>query len=72
MIAERMRPKLKEDSVEERAGFRPGTGTRNQILDLKMVIGKNREHKNDSLLYFIDYKKAFDTVDHNIFTLNPS
>ena len=47
------------------AGFRKGTGTRDQIVNVCWVIGKARElHKN---IYFclIDYAKAFDCVDHN-------
>ncbi|XP_063614289.1 uncharacterized protein LOC134787463 [Penaeus indicus] len=31
-----------------------------------MVIEKNREHGNDILLCFIDYKKAFDMVSHEV------
>ena len=31
-----------------------------------MVIEKNREHQRDLHLCFIDYSKAFDTVDHDI------
>ena len=44
IIASRMQTKLKEEISEEQAGFRSGMGTGDQILNLKMVIGKNREY----------------------------
>ena len=64
IIARRMKMKLSEEIAEELCGFRPGRGTRNQILNLKMIIEKNRERGNDLFLCFIDYAKAFDTVVH--------
>ena len=57
---------MDEEINELQAGFRPGKGTRNQILNLKMVIEKNREHENSLVLFFIDYCKAFDMVSHNV------
>ena len=39
-----MQIKLKEEISEEQEGFRSGMGTRDQILNLKMVIEKNREY----------------------------
>ena len=44
IIASRMQTKLKEEISEEQAGFRSGIGTQDQILNLKMVIEKNREY----------------------------
>ena len=44
VIACRMQTKLKEEICEEQAGFGSGMGTRDQILNLKMVIEKNREY----------------------------
>lgn len=44
----------------------PETSTWYQILNLKIVIEKNKEHNNDLFFCFIDYKKTFDTADHNI------
>ena len=57
---------MDEEINEVQAGFRPGTGTRNQSFNLKMVIEKNREYGNNLLLCFIDYSKAFDMVSHNV------
>ena len=58
--------KLNEEIAEEQAGFRPVKGTRDQIMNLKMIVEKNRERGIDMFLCFIDYSKAFDTVAHDI------
>ena len=70
IIAGRMKNKLKEEIADEQMGFRPGLGTRNQILNLKMVIEKNRERGKDLFLCFIDYTKAFDMVGHDVLWRN--
>ena len=41
-------------------------GTRDQILNLKIVIEKDRECGNNIYLCFIDYRKAFDMVSHEL------
>ena len=66
IIANRMKTNLKTEVAEEQAGFRPGTGTRSHSLNLKMVTEKCREHNKKLYPCFIDYCKAFDTVDHNV------
>ena len=49
---------------DAQAGFRKGTGTRDQIASICWIIKKAREfHKNIDFC-FIDYTKAFDCVDH--------
>ena len=45
------------------AGFRKGRGTRDQIANIHWIIKKAREFQKN--IYFIDYSKAFDCVDHN-------
>ena len=45
------------------AGFRKGRGTRDQIASICWIIKKAREFQKN--IYFIDYAKAFDCVDHN-------
>ena len=46
------------------AGFRNGRGARNQNANIHWIIGKTREFQ-ENYLFFIDYTKAFDCVDHN-------
>ena len=50
----------------EQAGFRRGRGTRNHIANLRWMMEKAREYQRDLYMCFIDYKKAFDCVDHEI------
>ena len=46
------------------AGFRKGSGTRDQIANICWIIEKAREFQN-IYFYFTDYAKAFDCVGHN-------
>ena len=50
----------------EQTGFRRGRGTRDHIANLRWMLEKAREHQRDLFMCFIDYKKAFDCVDHEI------
>ena len=46
------------------AGFRKGRGTRDQITNICWIIEKARKFQKNIYFCFIDYTKAFDTVDH--------
>ena len=47
------------------AGFRKGRGTRDQIANIGWIIKKAREFQKNIYFCFIDYAKAFDSVDHH-------
>ena len=47
------------------AGFRKGRGTRDQIAKIHWIMEKSREFQKNIYFCFIDYAKAFDSVDHN-------
>ena len=47
------------------AGFRKGRGTRDQIANIRCIMEKAREFQKNIYFCFIDYAKAFDSVDHN-------
>ena len=47
------------------AGFRKGRGSRGQIANIRWIIEKAREFQKNIYFCFIDYAKAFDSVDHN-------
>ena len=47
------------------AGFRKGRGTRDQIANIRWIIQKGKEFQKNTYFCFIDYVKAFDSVDHN-------
>ena len=64
IMAQRMKVKLKEKIAEEQAGFISEKGTRNKIMNLKLIIEKYRVYNKAVYICFIDYRKAFDTVSH--------
>ena len=47
------------------AGFRKGRGTRDQIANIHWINKKAREFQKNIYFCFIDYVKAFDSVNHN-------
>ena len=47
------------------AGFRKGRGTRDQIANIRWIIGKAGEFQKNTYFCFIEYAKAFDSLDHN-------
>ena len=47
------------------AGYRKGRGTRDQTANICWIIEKAREFQENIYFCFIDYAKAFDSVDHN-------
>ena len=47
------------------AGFRKGRGTRDQIANIRWIMGKAKEFQKNIYFCFIDYAKAFDCADHN-------
>ena len=47
------------------AGFRKGKGTRDQIANIRLIIGKAKEFQKNIYFCIIEYTKSFDCVDHN-------
>ena len=47
------------------AGFRKVRGTKDQIANICWIIEKARVFQKNIYFCFIDYAKAFDSVDHN-------
>ena len=56
---------MNQELPDIQAGFRKGTGTRDQIANIRWIIEKAREFQKNIYFCFIDYAKAFDNVDHN-------
>ena len=54
---------MNRELPDVQAGFRKGRGTRDQIVDVHWIIEKAREFQKN--ICFIDYDKAFDSVDHH-------
>ena len=56
---------MNRELPDVQAGFRTGRGTRDQIGNICWIMKKAREFQKNIYLCFIDYAKAFDSVDHN-------
>ena len=56
---------MNRELPDVQAGFRKGRGTRDQIANILWIIKKAREFQKNVYFCFIDYAKAFDSVDHN-------
>ena len=56
---------MNQELPDVQGGFRKGTGTRDQIANIRWIIEKPREFQKNIYFCFIDYAKAFDCVDHN-------
>ena len=57
---------MNREFPDVQAGFRKGKGTRNQLASICWIIEKAKEFQKNIYLCFIDYTKAFDSVDHKL------
>ena len=60
----RLRQYVSRELPDVQAGFRKGRGTRDQIANTHWIIKKVREFQKNIYFSFIDYAKAFDSVDY--------
>ena len=65
ILQDRLQQYVNRELADAQAGFRKGRGTRDQIANTLWVIEKAREFQKNSYFCFVDYAKAFDSVDHN-------
>ena len=56
---------MNRELTDVQPGVRKGRGTRDQIANIHWIIEKAREFQKNTYFCFIDYAKAFDSVDHN-------
>ena len=56
---------MNHELPDVQAGFRKSRGTRDKIANIGWIINKAREFQKNIYFCFIDYAKAFDSVDHN-------
>ena len=47
----------------EKAAYQPGHSTTKQIQTIQQIIEKSIEFQQPYVIYFIDYKKSFDSID---------
>ena len=60
-----MQQYVNRELADVQAGFKKGRGTRDQIANIHWIIEKAREFQRNIYFCFMDYAKAFDSVDHN-------
>ena len=65
ILQARLQQYVNRELPDVQAGFRKGRGTRNQIANIRWIMEKAREFQKNIYFCFIDYAKAFDSVDHN-------
>ena len=56
---------MNKELPDVQAGLRKGRGTRDQIANIHWIIEKAKEFQKSIYLFFTDYTKAFDCMDHN-------
>ena len=65
IITRRITKTLDQNQPNEQAGFRTGFSTIDHLQAVKQIIEKSEEYNLPLYLAFVDYKKAFDTVEHS-------
>ena len=66
IIQSRLKKLMEEQIPREQAGFRQGRGTRDHIANLRWIMEIAHERQKTLHLCFLDYSKAFDSVDHDL------
>ena len=69
ILQARLQQYMSSELPDVQAGFRKGRGTRDQIANICWIIEKARELQKNIYICFIDYAKAFDCVDHNMWKI---
>ena len=64
ILQARLQQYVNHELPDVQAGFKKGRGTRVQIANISWITEKAREFQKNIYFCFIDYTKAFDTVDH--------
>ena len=66
IIHQRMLSYYEQELSETQAGSRKDNGTRDQIMNMRLICEKQIEHNKNVYCCFIDYSKAFDCVDFEL------
>ena len=57
---------MNQELPDVQSGFRKGRRTRDQTANIRQITEKAREFQENTYFCFIDYTRAFDCVDHNL------
>ena len=64
ILQARLQQYMNHELPDVQAGFSKGMGTRDKIANICWIIEKPREFQKNIYFCFLDYAKAFDSVDH--------
>ena len=64
IIFSRLEATLDYNQTREQAGFRKGFSTTDHLQVITQLIEKTNEYEVPMCLAFVDYEKAFDSVEH--------
>ena len=65
ILQARLKKYVNRELPDVQVGFRKGRGNRDQIANICWTTEKAREFQKNIYFCFIDYIKAFDSVNHN-------
>ena len=65
ILQARLQQYVNRELPDVQAGFRKGGRTRDQIANIHWIMEQAREFQKNIYFCFIDYAKAFDSVDQN-------
>ena len=65
VILNRLKNKVESEVSDCQAGYRSGRGTIDMLFVLQILIEKVRNTTEEAFITFIDYSKAFDSVQHH-------
>lgn len=63
-LFQRMKTNMNETQPREQAGFRSGFATSDHLQSINQVMEKFSEYQKGLYITFIDFYKAFDTIEH--------
>ena len=65
ILQAKLQQEMNQVLPDAQAVFRKGRGTRDQIANIFCILEKAREFHKSIYIWFTDYAKTFDYVDHN-------
>ena len=65
ILLERMKHSVDETLRENQAGFRKGRSCTDHIATLRITLEQAEEWNSPLIVNFVDYEKAFDSMDRN-------
>ena len=65
LLKTKLQQYVNEELPDVQTVFKKGRETSDQVANICWIIDKAREFKKNVYLYFIDYTKTFDCVEHN-------